>query len=101
MKQFYVKDLERLKDFGFKYRDGEYFMVTHRAANVWINEDSRRMVFASPSKDFIALICEMYKQDVIEIFDDKEEPTFNMKVTEEEMKMIFERRNANEQSNRK
>lgn len=93
MKQFYVKEPSKLKDFGFNYKNGMYFIVTHRATNIWVDEDSMRLVFQSPSKDCIAIVCEMYKQGVIEILDDEEKVTYNMKVTEEEMKWIFEKRN--------
>ena len=92
MKQFYIKDLSRLKDFGFNYMNGYYSIVTHRAPNVWIDENTQRMTIQSPSKDMIALICEMYKDGVVEIVDDQEPATFNMKVTEEEMKVIFDLR---------
>lgn len=92
MKQFYIKDLSRLKDFGFNYKNGYYFIITHRAPNVWIDENTQRMTIQSPSKDMIALICEMYKDGVVEIVDDQEPATFNMKVTEEEMKVIFDLR---------
>lgn len=102
MKQFYVKDLSKLKDYGFWLTDRhEYWLRLKRALNVIVHEDSGMMTFFSPSKDAIALVCEMYKNGLIEILDDEETATYNMKVTEEEMKMIFERRKANEQANRK
>ena len=102
MKQFYVKDLSKLKDYGFWLTDRhEYWWRLKRALNVIVHEDSGMMTFFSPSKDAIALVCEMYKNGIIEILDDEETATYNMKVTEEEMKMIFERRKANEQANMK
>lgn len=96
MKQFYIKDLTRLKDYGFQHRNNRYWFVSHRATCMWVMEDSQRLVFQSPSKDCIAIVCEMYKNNVLEIFDDNEIATFNMKVTEEEMKMIYQIRKEKE-----
>lgn len=94
MKQFYIKDLSKLEQYGFfTANETEYWIRLKKSLNIIINKYSKMMTFFSPSKDAIALVCEMYKDGVIEIFDDQEPATFNMKVTEEEMKVIFDLRN--------
>ena len=97
MKQFYVVVPHRLEEFGFQksQRSGRWFYQSHRATCVWMDEDSQRLIFQSPSKDCIAVICELYKNGIIEICDDNIEPYFVMKLTEEEMKLVFERRKKN------
>ena len=96
MKQFYVKDLSTLSKYGFSQRENgrqSYICNLNRGTwNMGVDKDSHRLTFYSPSKECIALICEMYKNGDLEIFDDTEPPTINMKVSEEEMKMIYQHR---------
>lgn len=92
MKRYYVNDLSRLKDFGFLYKDGRHFYISKRATAMYTYDDNPRLVFMSLTHDCVAIICEMYKQGIITIFDDEDPPTYNMKVTEEEMSLIYKMR---------
>ena len=92
MKQFYVKDLNKLSDFGFTQKDGRYWLKIKRTPNIWVCKGSNYLTFQSPSKDCIAVVCEMYKQGAIEILDENKEGYHNMAVTEEEAQMIYEYR---------
>lgn len=103
MKNFYVNDLEKLKDYGFWKTDRcEYWLRIKNAVNAIVHEDSGMMIFLSPSRDTIALVCEMYKNGLVEILDDGEEEraVYNMKVTEEEKKMIFKKRKKEKENER-
>lgn len=93
MKQFYVADLSKLNDYGFFYKNGRYWWRhKNRTMAMWVCEHSQRLTFQSPSRECIAVVCEMYKDNVFTIVDDNAQETINMKVTEEEMKMIFDKR---------
>jgi hypothetical protein len=97
MKHFYVNDLTKLKDYGFWLTERhEYWLRCKRALNIIVQEDSGMMTFYSPSRDAIAIVCEMYQKGIIEILDDCETATYNMKVTEDEMKLIYRLRKENE-----
>ena len=92
MIQFYVPDCEKLYSYGFIYKSGRYWWRRRRTMAMWVCEDSQRLTFQSPSRDCIAVVCQMYKDGALVIKEDCEEATFNMKVTEEEMHLIYERR---------
>ena len=100
MIQFYVKDLSSLEKYGFNQLDsgrGRYVCKLHkRTWNMGVDKDSQRLTFYSPSRECIALVCEMYKNVDIEIFEDTVEHSITMKVSEEEARIIYQMRKLNE-----
>jgi len=93
MKHFFVADTSKLTDYGFVRKNGRYWWIyKNRTPAMWVCEHSQRLTLQSPSRECIAVMCEMYKDNVFTIVDDNAQETFNMKVTEEEMKMIFDKR---------
>lgn len=97
MKRFYVVKPEELENFGFvKTQDGRCFYKSHRSPCVWYDKNTKRLLVQAMTVEAIAVFCEMYKKGVFKILDDNVEPSYTMRVTEEEMKMIFEKRQKNE-----
>lgn len=99
MIQFVVKDLTKLTNYGFIHDSErkEYRYYSQRkfgrgALCMQVHEDSHRLVYMSPSRVAVAISCRMYKDGVIDFFDEEPTPTYTMKVSEEEMKTIFKMR---------
>ena len=93
MTVFYVKEIDRLTDFGFtkSQTSNLYYLRTHRAANVCVDASDRRLIIYSPSADAIGILCKMYAEGILEMADTTEHYV-NMKVTEEERDAILEMR---------
>ena len=107
MIQFVIKDLTRLANYGFIYdgERGEYrYYSKHKygrgALCMQVHEDSQRLVYMSPSRVAVAVSCKMYKDGIMDFYEDEETATFTMKVTEEEMKIIFNIRKDKENAKR-
>lgn len=97
MKVFYVKDLTRLKDYGFCIfnEQGDYLLQNQkRVSCVRVNTKNHLMTLFSPSRDTIAVLCKMYVDKVFEIFD--ETHFVDMKVSEEEQELILQFRKQKE-----
>ena len=98
MIQFVVNDLTKLNDYGFRHDDvcGTYnYVYLHKggrtgALSMYVDENSHRLVLFSPSRIAVAVLCKMYKDGIMDFYEDEKEATFTMKVTEEEMKIIFD-----------
>lgn len=102
MKLFYVKDLKRLKDYGFYILNDKGDYLLRNKKRVWcarVNAKDHFMTLFSPSRDTVAVLCEMY---VDKVFDIVEETDFiDMKVSEEEQELIFQYREQKELNERR
>lgn len=94
--EFLVKPNVDLKKYGFKQQDQwQWWWFRNSkyrgALNIIFNVDTRTLSFVSASKDSIAIVCEMYKNGDIDIVSS--EDFITMKLTQEEVEMIKQRRN--------
>lgn len=100
--QFIVKPHVDITKYGFilKDKDGTSVYIWFRknkfgrgGVNMHYCVIDRRITVQSASSDCIAVLCEMYKNGDLEMVPEK--AFINMKLTEEEVKIIKERRKAN------
>lgn len=93
--EFIVKPNVDLSKYGFKQNDENSWWWWRKtkyrgALNIIYNVGTRSLSFVSASKDSIAIVCEMYKNGDIEIVSSETFTT--MKLTQEEIEMIKEKR---------
>ena len=91
--EFVVKPNVDLSKYGFEKRDDEWwwFRKTKYRGSLNIIISDRRVLIPSASKDSIAILCKMYKNNDLEIVSSE---TFtSMKLTEDEVELIKQRRN--------
>lgn len=101
MKEYYVKDVEQLKLYGFQenYHGASndlVFIYNNRTPSMWVNKQTGRLTIQSPSKEAIFIICEMYKSGILEIIDidEKQSATIRMNLTPEEAELVHNLRNG-------
>lgn len=94
MKDFYVKNQLQLEQFGFQQtKTGEFVYCYVRKSgrgtiNLYVSPQTGHVVIRSPSKDAIAILCELYKHGILEIVDDNDAAVVRMNLTPEEAEMI-------------
>lgn len=73
MKCFYVKKGTDLKKYGFvekTYYGRTKFIIERRHyARLWINKEDMRMTFNIPTNDDLHILCKMFKDNVIEVYE--------------------------------
>lgn len=95
MKDFYVNNTTKLEQFGFQQtKTGEFVYCYVRkngyssTISLYVNSQTGRVVIQSPSREAIALLCELYKQGILEIIDDNDAAVVRMNLTPEEAEMV-------------
>ncbi len=102
MKDFYVKNPLQLERFGFhRTQAGQLvYCFVHRngysTISLHVSPQTGHVVIQSPSKDVIALLCELYRQGILEIvdIDEKQSATIRMNLTPEEAELVHNFRNG-------
>lgn len=99
MKDFYIKNPLQLERFGFhRTQAGQLvYCFVHRngysTISLYVSPQTGHVVIQSPSKEVIALLCELYKQGILEIIDDND-ATIRMNLTPEEAELVHNFRNG-------
>lgn len=101
MKEFYIKNIEALKLYGFQENyhgvsNELVFIYNNRTPSMWVNKQTKRLTIQSPSREAIYIICEMYKSGILEIvdIDEKQSATIRMNLTPEEAELVHNFRNG-------
>ena len=95
-----VKDVTKLKDYGFIHNekslfsadDYRYYSKTRGTPQLIVDTNRRSVLLNSPSTVAIKVLCEMYKDGVIEFEDYRNKPKYQVSVTKEEYEMIMKMR---------
>lgn len=73
MKYFYVKKGTDLKKYGFVektyYGRTKFIIERRKYARLWINKEDMRMTFNIPTNDDLHILCKMFKDKVIEVYE--------------------------------
>ena len=93
-----VKDTSKLEDYGFtyepasKYSPSRYAYYSKSRGVFLMRVENNKMLLNSPSVVAIKVLCEMYKDGVIEFEDYRTKPKYQMSLTKEEYEMIMKTR---------
>ena len=95
-----VKDVTKLKDYGFIHNekslfsadDYRYYTKTRSTPQLIVDTNRRCVLLNSPSAVSVKVLCEMYKDGVIEFVDYRTKPKYQVSVTKEEYEMIMKLR---------
>lgn len=93
--EFYVKHNVDLTKYGFYKKNEKHYWWRRKnkyngALGMSVSLLDMRISFQSPSKDCIAVVCEMYKNGDIEMVE--EDDLVQVRLTQEEVELIKERR---------
>lgn len=95
-----VKDVSKLKNYGFIHNekstysadDYRYYTKTRSTPQLIVDTNRRSVLVNSPSTVAIKVLCEMYKDGVIEFQDYRTKPKYQMSLTKEEYETIMKLR---------
>ncbi len=97
MTYFFVRDFNKLKEYGFiQWDNGNYFMRTNRAINLTVEKDTGKINFCSPTSDCIATICEMVQLGLVDVVKADKAEVYKMYVTKEEQALLYKMRKEKE-----
>lgn len=90
-----VKDTSKLEDYGFthepasKYSPSRYAYYSKSRGVYSMRVEKNKLILNSPSVVAIKVLCEMYKDGVIEFEDYRTKPKYQMSLTKEEYEAIM------------
>ena len=95
-----VKDISKLKDYGFIHNekstysadDYRYYTKTRSTPQLIVDTNRRCVMLNSASVVAVKVLCEMYKDGVIEFEDYRTKPKYQMSLTKEEYEAIMKLR---------
>lgn len=93
-----VKDTSKLKDYGFtyepasKYSPSIYAYYSKSRCVYSMRVEKNKLILNSPSVVAVKVLCEMYKDGVIEFEDYRTKPKYQMSLTKEEYEAIMKLR---------